>query len=78
VYVYETIEVPHKKVRTQILKPEFPPMQTLEKTEPKLLDLKTRLREIYDIEAAASLLYWDQATYMPPGGAVARGRQLAT
>ncbi|HAG80432.1 MAG TPA: carboxypeptidase, partial [Cyanobacteria bacterium UBA12227] len=53
-------------------------MQTIEKTEPKLLDLKTRLAEINDIEAAASLLYWDQATYMPPGGAAARGRQLAT
>jgi carboxypeptidase Taq len=53
-------------------------MQTTEKTEPKLLDLKTRLSEINDIEAAASLLYWDQATYMPPGGAAARGRQLAT
>ena len=53
-------------------------MQTTEKTEPKLLELKTRLSEINDIEAAASLLYWDQATYMPPGGAAARGRQLAT
>ena len=53
-------------------------MQTLEKTEPKLLELKTRLTEINDIESAASLLYWDQATYMPPGGAVARGRQIAT
>ena len=53
-------------------------MQTTEKTEPKLLDLKTRLSEVNDIESAASLLYWDQATYMPPGGAAARGRQLAT
>ena len=53
-------------------------MQTIEKTEPKLLELKARLAEIHDIEAAASLLYWDQATYMPPGGASARGRQLAT
>jgi carboxypeptidase Taq len=53
-------------------------MQTIPKTEPKLLDLKTRLAEINDIEAAASLLSWDQATYMPPGGAAARGRQLAT
>ncbi|HEY9614876.1 carboxypeptidase M32 [Allocoleopsis sp.] len=53
-------------------------MQTIEKTEPKLLELKSRLAEIHDIEAAASLLYWDQATYMPPGGAAARGRQLAT
>ncbi|OKH28437.1 carboxypeptidase M32 [Chroogloeocystis siderophila] len=53
-------------------------MQTLEKTHPKLQELKTRLSEINDIESAASLLYWDQATYMPPGGAAARGRQLAT
>lgn len=53
-------------------------MQTLEKTEPKLQELKTRLIEIKDIESAAAVLYWDQATYMPPGGAVARGRQMAT
>jgi carboxypeptidase Taq len=53
-------------------------MQTLEKTHPKLQELKTRLAEINDIESAASLLYWDQATYMPSGGALARGRQMAT
>jgi carboxypeptidase Taq len=53
-------------------------MQTLEKTHPKLQILKTRLTEINDIDSAAALLYWDQATYMPPGGAAARGRQLAT
>ncbi len=53
-------------------------MQTLEKTHPKLQELKTRLAEVNDIESAASLLYWDQATYMPPGGAAARGRQIAT
>jgi len=53
-------------------------MQTLEKTHPKFLELKTRLTEIDDIQAAAALLYWDQATYMPPAGAAARGRQLAT
>ena len=53
-------------------------MQTLEKTEPKLVQLKTLLTEINDIESAAALLYWDQATYMPPEGTAARGRQLAT
>ena len=52
-------------------------MQTLEKTHP-IQELKTRLTEINDIDSAAFLLYWDQATYMPPGGATARGRQLAT
>lgn len=39
--------------------------------------LKTRLRAVSDLEHAASLLHWDQATYMPPGGAEARGRQIA-
>jgi carboxypeptidase Taq len=53
-------------------------MQTLEKTHPKLDILKNRLTEINDIDSAASLLHWDQATYMPAGGASARGRQLAT
>ncbi len=39
--------------------------------------LKARLLEIVDLQGAASLLRWDQATYMPPGGAAARGRQTA-
>ena len=46
--------------------------------EPKLQELKTRLLEIHDLNAAAAVLQWDQATYMPPGGAEARGRQMAT
>ena len=41
-------------------------------------ELKARLLEINDIASAAALLHWDQATYMPPGGATARGRQIAT
>ena len=40
--------------------------------------LKQRLLEIDDIGQAAALLRWDQTTYMPPEGAPARGRQLAT
>jgi carboxypeptidase Taq len=46
--------------------------------ETKLQELKTRLLEINDLESAAALLDWDQSTYMPPGGAAARARQLAT
>src|SRR5436190_15622843 len=46
--------------------------------ENKLQELKTRLIEINDLNSAAALLSWDQTTYMPPGGAVARGRQMAT
>ncbi|MCA9924251.1 MAG: carboxypeptidase M32 [Anaerolineales bacterium] len=34
--------------------------------------------EINDLSSAAALLGWDQTTYMPAGGAAARGRQLAT
>ena len=36
------------------------------------------LAEVDDLRGASSLLHWDQATYMPAGGAAARGRQLAT
>ena len=46
--------------------------------ESKLQELKTRLLEINDLESAAAVLDWDQSTYMPPGGAEARARQIAT
>ena len=46
--------------------------------EKKLEELKARLREVNDLNSAGAVLYWDQATYMPPGGAEARGRQMAT
>src|SRR5512135_2891651 len=44
----------------------------------KLQELKTRLLEVNDLNSANALLSWDQTTYMPPGGAAARGRQMAT
>jgi carboxypeptidase Taq len=43
-----------------------------------LAQLKERLHEVDDIQRAASVLSWDQSTYMPAGGAAARGRQMAT
>ena len=46
--------------------------------EPKLEELKKRLGEIHDLHSAAAVLGWDQTTYMPPGGAEARGRQIST
>lgn len=46
--------------------------------EEKFQALKTRLMEVDDLSSAAGLLYWDQSTYMPPGGAAARARQTAT
>jgi carboxypeptidase Taq len=46
--------------------------------EEKLNELRTRLREIDDLNSAADVLAWDQWTYMPRRGAEARGRQSAT
>jgi carboxypeptidase Taq len=49
-----------------------------EAPETKLNELKQRLLEINDLGAAGALLGWDQATYMPKGGAPARAHQSAT
>ena len=46
--------------------------------EAKLNDLRQRLYEVADLNSAAAVLNWDMSTYMPPGGAPARGRALAT
>ena len=43
----------------------------------EIAELKSELRAIADLHAAANVLEWDQNTYMPPGGAAARGRQIA-
>ncbi len=44
----------------------------------QLAELRTRLAEIADLHHAASVLSWDQETFMPPGGAMARAEQLST
>ncbi len=46
--------------------------------EPKLQELKVRLLEISDLNAATAILNWDLETFMPSGGGAARARQLAT
>ncbi len=46
--------------------------------ESKFQELQARLAIIHDLNAANAVLQWDQQTLMPPGGAAARGRQLAT
>ena len=53
------------------------PKRARRAAEQMLVELKQRLREISDLNAAGSVLNWDQATYMPQAGAAARGRQLA-
>ncbi len=44
----------------------------------KLQHLKDLLGEVWDLRMAAAVLSWDQETYMPQGGAQARGQQLST
>jgi carboxypeptidase Taq len=44
--------------------------------EAKLQELKARLTEAFDLNMVNALLNWDQSTYMPSGGAAARGRQM--
>ena len=48
-------------------------MHTLKTLEP----LTNRLLEIQRINSAASVLSWDQETYMPAGGGAARAEQIA-
>ena len=40
--------------------------------------LKQRLADVHNVYRAASVLSWDQHTYMPPRGERARAEQLAT
>ena len=44
----------------------------------KFKKLKTLVGEVADLNAIQALVSWDQETYMPAGGAEARGQQLAT
>jgi carboxypeptidase Taq len=53
------------------------PVRNRRSAEQMLVELKRRLREISDLNAAGDVLNWDQATYMPVGGAGVRGRQRA-
>ncbi|HKC95947.1 MAG TPA: carboxypeptidase M32 [Nitrospira sp.] len=48
------------------------------KTLKTLEALSARLLEIQRINSAASVLSWDQETYMPAGGGIARADQIAT
>jgi carboxypeptidase Taq len=67
------------KVAAKAAKPRKPAKAAKRQSaEDSLKDLRRRLLEISDLTAAGSVLSWDQATYMPTGGAAARGRQGAT
>jgi len=47
-------------------------------TSNSLPALRAHLETLHDLQATEYLLEWDQMTHMPPGGAPARGRALAT
>lgn len=65
--------------RKSAARPRSPAKKSNRRTaEQMLAELKLRLREIADLKSAGAVLDWDQATYMPAGGAAARGRQMAT
>lgn len=40
--------------------------------------LKSKLKTIHNIDSSAAVLAWDQNVYMPEGGALTRGEQMAT
>jgi carboxypeptidase Taq len=44
----------------------------------RYLQLQARLAEVHDLSKVGSLLSWDQAVMMPPGGAAMRAEQMAT
>jgi carboxypeptidase Taq len=62
---------PTAKVRTAKRRSDRRP------AEERLKELKQRLLDISDLGAVGHVLGWDEATYMPKGGAAARGRQSA-
>src|SRR5262245_49978304 len=66
-----------RKATARRRKPRPAARQSRRPAGQELAELKQRLAEIADLGAAGALLEWDQATYMPAGGAAARGRQGA-
>ena len=72
----QQVRKPKRPARSQMIAGK--PARNRRSAEQMLVELKQRLREISDLEAAGDVLNWDQATYMPEGGAGARGRQRAT
>jgi carboxypeptidase Taq len=66
------------KPRKAAPRPAAKPSHNRVSPEQRLIELRRRLLEISDLYGAGAVLGWDQATYMPKGGAAARGRQGAT
>ena len=56
----------------------LPSSSRMSNTADQLTTLTNKLGLVADLNASATLLEWDQETYMPPGAAEARAQQLAT
>src|SRR5215475_1918336 len=69
---------PHRSITAHVGKTRPAAPGNRQSAEDRLAELKRRLLEISDLGAVRRVLSWDQATYMPKGGAAARGRQGAT
>jgi carboxypeptidase Taq len=65
------------RVRSIRVKASVKGRQDRRSVKDQLGELKQRLLEISDLGAVSAVLGWDEATYMPKGGAAARGRQSA-
>ncbi len=65
---------PHRRAKVA---PKTKTVRARRSPEAMLAELKAHCRDISDLYSSCSVLHWDQATYMPPGGAEARGRQVA-
>jgi carboxypeptidase Taq len=72
----QQVRKPKRAARSEMIAGK--PARNRRSAEQMLVELKQRLRELSDLNAASDILNWDQATYMPEGGAGARGRQRAT
>jgi carboxypeptidase Taq len=68
---------PKPGTRVDLARAQASTLACRQSAERKLRELKQRLLEISDLDAAGSVLNWDHATYMPKGGAAARARQGA-
>ena len=64
----QQVRKPKRAARSEMIAGK--PARSRRSAEHKLVELKQWLREISDLNAASDILNWDQATYMPEGGAV--------
>lgn len=70
--------MPFFRVRPGIRRENAPGNILIMTTSDAYTELRARLQDIQNLRAAAAVLEWDQEVCMPPRGAAARGRQLAT